>query len=180
MLRLAQSYLQSSHAAEDVVQETWMAVVTGIERFEGRSSLKTWIFGILVNRARTRLKGEGRTRPVSGLSEEAERYASRTIHPELFETTGRWTGHWAIPPAELPEDRVLGLEIRDTLNAMIDRLPARQRAVIVLRDVEGLSASETCQILDLSESNQRVLLHRARMQIRSDLGLLVSEGVAQL
>jgi len=175
MLRVARSYVQSAHAAEDVVQETWMAVFTGIDRFEARSSLKTWIFGILANRARTRSKGDSRLQPRVASDDAAEDPVGRTVDPARFETAGRWAGHWSVPPATLPEDRVLGLEFRATLNAVIDDLPARQRAVIVLRDVEGLSAVETCQVLGLSEANQRVLLHRARVRVRGALELLLGE-----
>ncbi|MDE3206409.1 MAG: RNA polymerase sigma factor [Acidobacteriota bacterium] len=177
MLKLARSYVQSTHAAEDVVQETWMAVVTGIERFEGRSSLKTWIFRILVNRARSRSRGDRRfdLGPAQTGGDEAP---GPSVDQARFETSGRWAGHWAVPPAPLPEDRLLSAELRAVINRLIDRLPPRQRSVLVLRDVEGLSAAEACEVLGLSEANQRVLLHRARVKVRDLLEMILDEEMS--
>jgi len=174
MLRLARTYVATAEAAEDVVQETWLGVVRGIDRFEGRSSLKTWIFRILANRARTTGSRDARSLPFSGLTPDDP--SDPTVEPERFTPDGRWAGHWAVPPTPLPEDRVLGLELRANLEAVIDGLPARQRAVIVLRDVEGLSATEASEVLGLSDANQRVLLHRARCRVRAQLETLVTDG----
>jgi len=176
MLRVARMYVSTAEAAEDVVQEAWLGVVRGVDRFEGRSSLKTWIFRILANRARTHGSRDGRTVPFSTLRADGDDQATRSVEPGRFKLDGRWAGYWAVPPALLPEDRVLGLELRATLDAMIDGLPARQRAVITLRDIEGFTAIEACEVLGLSDANQRVLLHRARCRVRAQLEALVGDG----
>jgi RNA polymerase sigma-70 factor (ECF subfamily) len=165
LLRVARSYVASREAAEDVVQDTFLAVVKGIERFEGRSSVKTWMFRILVNRAQTRGERDGRSRPFSSLGDDA----SPTVDPDRFEKTGRWAGTWSSPPSHdaMPEARVLAGELGGRLRAVIDELPEVQRAVLELRDVQGLSSAEVCELLDLSEANQRVLLHRARARARA-------------
>ena len=164
MLRVALSYVPSREAAEDVVQETWLGVLNGIDRFEQRSSLKTWIFRILVNRARTRGERESRTRPFSSLEREGE---EPSVDPERF----RRDGFWSAPPTahSLPEDHVVMAEIGRQLLAAVDALSPAQRLVITLRDIEGLPAGEVCDLLGLSESNQRVLLHRARSKARAAL-----------
>lgn len=169
MLRVARTYVASAEAAEDVVQETWMGVVRGIDRFEGRSSLKTWIFRILANRARTRGSRDARSTPFSTLEGAEEDLYGTSVEPERFMPDGRWAGHWAAPPARLPEELAVGHELRANLEKVIERLPARQRAVIILRDIEGLSATEACEVLGLSDANQRVLLHRARCRARAQL-----------
>jgi RNA polymerase sigma-70 factor, ECF subfamily len=154
MLRVARGYVATREAAEDVVQETFLGVITGIASFEGRSSLKTWMFRILVNRAQTRGEREGRTRPFSSLTDGDGEPA---VDPDRFAKDGRWAGYWSAPPSadELPE--------------AIDGLPVTQRAVIELRDVLGFSSAEVCELLDVSEANQRVLLHRARSKARATL-----------
>jgi len=173
MLRVARTYVATAEAAEDVVQETWLGVVRGIDRFEGRSSLKTWIFRILANRARTRGTREARSVPFSSLADDE--HPEPAVGRERFAGDGRWAGHWVVPPGPLPEERVLGRELRARLDALIDELPARQRVVLVLRDVEGLSATEVCEVLGLSDANHRVLLHRARCRLRSRLETLVGD-----
>jgi RNA polymerase sigma-70 factor (ECF subfamily) len=170
---LAQIYVQNPAAAEEVVQETWLGVIQGLDRFEGRSSLKTWIFRILTNRAKTKGEREGRTIPFSALHEngspdEPVVDPSRFLPPEHE----RWPGHWASRPAnwdELPEERLLAGETRSRILAAVDRLPPSQRAVITLRDIDGWTSDEVCNILGLSETNQRVLLHRARSKVRRAL-----------
>jgi len=167
MLRVARTYVATTEAAEDVVQETWLGVVRGIDRFEGRSSVKTWIFRILANRARTRGSRDARSLPFSSLSEEEN--PEPAVDRGRFANDGTWTGRWTVAPRPLPEESVLGREMRVTLDALIDALPPRQRAVLVLRDVEGLSAAEACEALGLSDANHRVLLHRARCRERTHL-----------
>lgn len=177
MLRVARTYVATAEAAEDVVQETWLGVVRGIDRFEGRSSVKTWIFRVLANRARTRGSRDARSVPFSSLSEGE--HPESAVERGRFAIDGRWAGHWVVPPGPLPEESVLGRELRASLDGVIDLLPPRQRAVLVLRDVEGLSAAEACEVLGLSDANQRVLLHRARCRVRSHLETLAGDGGSQ-
>jgi RNA polymerase sigma-70 factor, ECF subfamily len=168
MLRVAWRYVRNRTVAEEVVQETWLGVLAGIERFEGRASLKTWIFRILSNRAITRAQREGRTVPFSSLGEEGA--DEPAVDPDRFRPEGdRWRGHWQCNPDPLPEQRLLESETLAMIEAAIAELPERQHTVIVMRDVEGWSAEEVCQALALSEGNQRVLLHRARSKVRSCL-----------
>jgi len=164
MLRVAQLYVSSRAVAEEVVQEAWLGVLTGLDRFEGRSSLKTWIFRILTNRAKTRGEREGRTVPFSSVAPDDDEPA---VDPDRFLASGRWIGHWATPPRAVPEERLLAREARDRVEAAIAALPANQRTVVTLRDVEGLSSEEVCSVLDISETNQRVLLHRGRSKVRA-------------
>jgi RNA polymerase sigma-70 factor (ECF subfamily) len=155
-----------SHAiAEEVAQDTWLAVIRGIDRFEQRSSLRTWIYGILANLARTRGAREQRSTPVGDLAVEP------SVPADRFDRTDG-TGHWVHPPAAWsaqPEERLLARETAGLVGRAIDALPVRQRQVLLLRDVHGWSAAETSAVLDLSEGNQRVLLHRARSKIRAAL-----------
>lgn len=172
LVRLALLYVPTRAAADDVVQETWLGVLRGLERFEARSSLKTWICRILVNRARTRAVRDGRLVPFSsfwGPEDEADEPA---VAADRFIADGRLAGHWASPPTtwdELPEERLLAGETRARIREAIAALPANQRTVITLRDVEGWSAPDVCAALDISEANQRVLLHRARSKVRQAL-----------
>lgn len=165
LLRVARTYVSTKEAAEDVVQDTFLGVIRGIDRFEGRSSVKTWMFRILVNRAQTRGQRDGRSQPFSALSDDG----SPTVDPDRFEKSGRWVGSWSSPPPHdaMPEARVLADELGTRLRDVIDSLPAVQRTVLELRDVQGLSATEVCELLDISEANQRVLLHRARARARA-------------
>jgi RNA polymerase sigma-70 factor, ECF subfamily len=170
LLRVALIYVPSRAVAEDVVQETWLGVVKGIDRFEGRSSLKTWIFRILTNIAKTRGQREGRTMPFSAL-ERPGSVPEPAVEPERFLPPDheRWPGHWAAKPTTWPEERLLAGETREVVARAIEQLPPAQRAVISLRDVEGWSAEETRNALGVSETNQRVLLHRARSKVRRAL-----------
>ncbi len=161
LLRVAQLYVSSRAVAEEVVQETWVGVLKGIDRFEGRSSLKTWIFRILANTAKTRGEREGRTVPFSSLAGD-DGAAEPAVELERFTRAG----YWISPPDSWPEERLLAGEARAVVERAIATLPAVQRAVITLRDVEGWSAEEVRNVLDLSETNQRVLLHRARAKVR--------------
>ena len=170
--RVAMSYVQTVAAADEVVQETWLAVIRGLGKFEGRSSLKTWIFRILVNRAQTRGARERRIVPFSSLA-GAEEDDGPTVDPDRFLPKGHpVAGYWSMTPNrffELPEERLLAREATTAIVAAIGRLPERQRRVIELRDVEGWDADEVCASLDLSPANQRVLLHRARSAVRASL-----------
>jgi RNA polymerase sigma-70 factor (ECF subfamily) len=160
MLGLALSFVSSRAVAEEVVQDTWLAVLRGIGRFEERSSLRTWLFTILVNRARTTGVRVARSVPVAdaGPAVDASRFGP--------------SGAWAAPPEhwiEEAENRVDAVKLTELLRGGLDGLPARQREVVLLRDVEGLSSSEVCEVLTISEANQRVLLHRGRSKLRQVL-----------
>lgn len=174
MLRLARSYVSSQAVAEDVVQDAFLGVLTGIDRFEGRSSVKTWLFRILTNCAKTRGVREARSAPFSALGDPD----GPTVDPDRFlDASHRWAGHWATPPRRfdaVPEERLLAGETRELVAKTIAALPPTQRAVIVLRDVEGWDAPGVCDLLGLSEANQRVLLHRARARVRGDLEVYLS------
>jgi RNA polymerase sigma-70 factor (ECF subfamily) len=169
--RLALGYVRSAAVADEVVQETWLGVVHGIGTFEGRSSLRTWIFRILANTAKTRAEREGRTVPLSAFGSDDD---DASVDPSRFfdQQHERWPGHWASPPArwdELPEEHLAGRETLDALQRAIHALPPVQRQVIVLRDIEGWPAEEVCALLGLSVGNQRVCLHRARSRVRQAL-----------
>jgi RNA polymerase sigma-70 factor (ECF subfamily) len=177
LLRLARTFVRDRAVAEEVVQETWLAVLNGIDRFEGRSSLKTWIFHILSNRARTRGVREGRSAPFSALAREDDEAA---VDADRFRgESHRWAGHWASPPsdwAQLPEERLLSQETLACVHEAIEALPPRQADVIVLRDVEGWQPEEICAALQISDGNQRILLHRARSKVRAALERYLAEG----
>jgi len=172
MLRVARLYVPTAAIAEDVVSETWLAVLAGLDRFEGRSSLKTWIFRILANRAKTRGLRERRSVPFSSLADAGDDDGP-TVDAERFEPAGsRWAGHWSTAPSrfgDLPEEQLLSKETAETARTAIAALPESQRTVITLRDVEGWDAAEVCDLLGISEGNQRVLLHRARSKVRQAL-----------
>ena len=172
LLRLAMAHVPSRAVAEEVVQDTWVGVLKGIDRFEGRSALRTWIFGILLNIARTRGKREKRTLPFSFFQKRAEEGSGPAVDPDRFHGgAGELRGAWASPPAEWqePERKLATDEARKALLEAISGLPPRQRDVIVLRDVQGYSAEEARNALDITETNQRVLLHRARSKVRAAL-----------
>ena len=157
MVRIARSYVPSESIAEEVVQETWLAALRGLSSFEGRSSVKTWLFAILLNRARTTGPKERKYVPIE--------------QPERAVGAGRFdrNGSWSLPPvhwADEAEDRVKAERMNKSIRVAIDQLPSPQRDVLTLRDVEGLTAADTCQILSLELGHQRVLLHRARSRVR--------------
>jgi RNA polymerase sigma-70 factor (ECF subfamily) len=182
LVRLAAVYVADRDVAEDVAQETWVAVLQGLDRFEERSSLTTWIFGILINQARRRGRREGRSIPFSALAAAELDDDEPLLPPERFLPAGhRWAGHWASPPQpwdDAPEARLLGGETRQLIAAAIDALPPAQRLVIAMRDIDGCSASDVCGALGLSEANQRVLLHRARTKVRRALAGYLTDEVA--
>jgi RNA polymerase sigma-70 factor (ECF subfamily) len=172
MLGLARVYVRDRAVAEEVVQEAWLGVLRGLERFEGRSSLRTWLLRIVANLARTRAVREARSIPFSALAGAELEVEGPSVPPERFRgPQDRWAGHWATPPEpwSRPEHELLSAETRAQIVVAIDALPERQRQVITLRDVEGCSAAEVCNVLELSETNQRVLLHRARTKVRQAL-----------
>ena len=165
LVRLARTFVHDRDWAEEVVQDTWLGVVRGLDRFRGDSSLKTWIYRIMVNTARTRAIKEHRSLPFSSLDvEEGE----EVVDSERFLADGRWA---SVPRSwsSLPEEQLLANETLDCIQDAIASLPPMQRQVITLRDVEGWPADEVCTLLDLSEANQRVLLHRARSKVRAAL-----------
>jgi RNA polymerase sigma-70 factor, ECF subfamily len=172
MLRVARMSVSTRAVAEEVVQEAWLGVLRGLDRFEGRSSLKTWIFRILTNTAKTRGEREGRTVPFSALAGEEVEADDPAVDADRFRREGRWTGHWLEPPADwaqLPEARLLGDEARAVIDQAVASLPTAQATVIRLRDIEGFDADDVCNVLEISETNQRVLLHRARSKVRRAL-----------
>jgi RNA polymerase sigma-70 factor (ECF subfamily) len=168
MLRIALMHVSSRAVAEEVVQEAWLGVLRGLDRFEGRSSLKTWILRITANQARTRGEREHRSVPVSALSPDD---AEPAVDPARFRPFDdpRYPGGWTLPPAPLPEESLLADETLARVREAIARLPPRQQEVILLRDVEGWDPEEVGDALGLSAGNQRVLLHRARSKVRNEL-----------
>ena len=174
MIRVARSYVATKEAAEDVVQDAWIGVIRGLDRFEGRSSLKTWMFRILINKAMTKGGREARSVPFSSLGPD-----EAAVDPSCFHQSGRWAGWWASHDAvtHLPERLLLSKETRAMIDGVIALLPANQRLVITLRDIEGVTPAEACDLLGVSEANQRVLLHRARSRVRAALDAYVGEGV---
>ena len=170
LFRVAMAHVGTRSVAEEVVQETWLGVLNGIDRFEGRSSLKTWIFRILTNTANTRGQRERRVVPFSALGpadDEPSVDADRFFPPDH----ARYPNHWALGPTawETPEEGLLSAETRELILRAIDELPEAQRTVVTLRDVQGWSPEEVCDALQLSDVNQRVLLHRARTKVRAVL-----------
>lgn len=177
LVRCAAAIIGSQAQAEEVVQDSWIAVFSGIGRFEGRSSLVTWLFSIVMNRARTRISREGRTVGLGALMEGSPP-GGRGVPLSEFKPDG----HWAEAPRlwdDLNPERIAGgRQLWDHVQTVIDSLPSGQKAVILMRDMEGLDAEETCALLDISPENQRVLLHRARCRIRRELDALT--GAAPL
>ena len=170
LLRLAMAYVPTRAVAEEVVQETWQGVVESLPRFEGRSSLKTWIFRILTNRAKTRGIRENRYESLDSGDGNDDRDDEAWRAPERFRSSGALEGHWMSLPSmwdeETPERLLLSKESRALIEKAIQSLPPVQRQVITLRDVDGLDSKDVCNILDVTETNQRVLLHRARSRVR--------------
>ncbi|MCA1834130.1 MAG: RNA polymerase sigma factor [Actinomycetota bacterium] len=171
MLRVAMGFVSSRAVAEEVVQEAWLGVLKGLQAFEGRSSLKTWIFRILTNIAKTRGQREGRSVPFSSLDPRED---EPVVDPSRFHPPDhpQWPNAWAAPPrswSDVPEDALLSKETRTAVEKAIKSTPPSQRIVITLRDVDGWSSEEVCNALHITETNQRVLLHRARSRVRAAL-----------
>jgi RNA polymerase sigma-70 factor, ECF subfamily len=172
--RVARHYVSDRAVADEVVQDTWVGVIQGIWAFEGRSSLRTWIFRILINHAKTRAVREGRTVPFAGVDDDDVGGLEAAVSPERFRPGDHPTepGHWTRPPRDLgtsPERRLLSREAGEQLQKAIDALPPSQRLVLTLRDIEGCSTEEMCNALGIRETNGRVLLHRARARVRAAL-----------
>jgi RNA polymerase sigma-70 factor (ECF subfamily) len=167
MLRLASNFVPSRAVAEEVVQDTWLGVLRGIDRFEGRSSLRTWLLAILVNRARTTGVREARSIAVGD--------ATPAVDRARFDVSGAWSS----PPEQWVEDaeeRLGAAALAAHIHEALEQMPARQRAVVTLRDVDGLDSDEVCAVLSLSQANQRVLLHRGRSQLRRALEAVLAAG----
>ena len=173
MVRLATLYVRDRDAAEEVTQEAWMGVLRGLERFEARATLKTWIFRILVNCAKTRATRDRRTIPFSAVWDADAEPFEPAVEPERFRPVGeQYAGGWVSFPrswGDLPDQRALSGEVREQIRAAMETLPPSQREVVLLRDVQGWSSEEVCNVLQVSESNQRVLLHRGRSRLRRAL-----------
>ena len=169
MLSVARRYVATREVAEDVVQDTWLALLKGIDGFEGRSTLRTWLFRVLVNIAKTRGVREKRTTPF-GASLDMD---TPTVPADRFQTgADPWPGHWVRFPqvwVDTPERNLLAAETLALVRAALERLPEQQRLVVAMRDVEGYDSTEVCELLELSMANQRVLLHRGRARIREAL-----------
>ena len=181
LLRVALWHVRDRQAAEEVVQETWLAVIQGLDRFEGRSTLKTWLFRILTNRAKTRGEREARSVPFSALVAADVASDDPAVDPDRFQgPDGRFPGGWASPPARwetLPHERLVSQETMQRVAQAIEQLPPAQRAVIRLRDVDGWDSDEVCELLGVSHGNQRVLLHRARSKVRAALERYLGDEV---
>ncbi len=177
LLRVARGYVANHSIAEEVVQETWIALIKGLAGFEGRSSLRTWLFAVMVNIAKTRGMRERRD------ADAIAALAGGTVAPERFHRPGEiGAGSWKYPPApfpDSPEGSVLATELRDVAQCEVDKLPARQRTVVTLRDMLGFDSAEVCELLDISVANQRVLLHRGRAAIRQVLEDYVRDHVSE-
>jgi RNA polymerase sigma-70 factor (ECF subfamily) len=180
MLRVARLYVPTRSVAEEVVQETWLGVLRGIDRFEGRSSFKTWLLRILTNIAKTRAEREGRSVPFSALAQAELETSEASVDPDRFFPQGeRWANYWASSPRrfdDLPESQLLSAETFAVAREAIDGLPDAQRTVITMRDIAGFASEDVCNVLGLSEGNQRVLLHRARSRVRRALELHFKAG----
>jgi RNA polymerase sigma-70 factor (ECF subfamily) len=178
MLRVAQMYVRDRASAEEVVQETWLAVLNGIDRFEERSSLKTWLFRILTNRAKTRGQRDGRMVPFSALAGASDE-PDPSVDPDRFlGPDSPHPGAWAAPPVAWPQEKLLEKETLGVIEMAIDELPEAQRDVILLRDVDGWTPMEVSDALGITDGNQRVLLHRARSRVRAALETYLNPEIA--
>jgi RNA polymerase sigma-70 factor, ECF subfamily len=167
LIRVAQLYVRDRSVAEEVVQETWLAVLEGIDRFEARSSLKTWIYRILTNRARTRAQRDNRQLPFSALSGDDEPEVNEARFRPLDDP--KFPQHWAVPPRSWPDERILARETVEQIRDAVAQLPEAQQVIVGLRDIDGWSSDEVCEALGITPGNQRVLLHRARSRLRNAL-----------
>jgi len=169
LLALARNYVRTRALAEEVVQDTWLGVIRGLERFEGRASLKTWIYRICINTAKTIGQREARTVPFSA-AVEADAADEVCVDPSRFfsDDHSQYPGHWALGPTpwELPDERLLSGELRGVILDAIEKLPPSQREVVTLRDLSGWGSDEVCELLGVTSANQRVLLHRGRAKVR--------------
>ena len=178
MLRVAQMYVRDRASAEEVVQETWLAVLNGIDRFEERASLKTWLFRILTNRAKTRGQRDGRMVPFSALAGASEEPDPSVDADRFLGPDAPHPGAWAAPPVAWPQEKLLEKETLGVIEMAIDELPEAQRDVILLRDIDGWSPMEVSDALGITDGNQRVLLHRARSRVRAALETYLNPEIA--
>jgi RNA polymerase sigma-70 factor (ECF subfamily) len=178
MLRVARAYVADAHTAQDVVQEAWLGVVRGIDGFQERCSVRTWVYRILVNCAKTRGVRDARIVPASSLAPTPEDFGPTVDPARLRGWFVLLRGHWTRKPAVWPslEDDLIGGELRRVLADALAALPDRQRVVVVLRDVEGYTSDEVCDLLEISPANQRVLLHRGRAALRAALEIYLTKG----
>jgi RNA polymerase sigma-70 factor (ECF subfamily) len=180
MTRIARTYVSTAETAAEVVQDTWVAVLTGIDRFEGRSSLRTWVFRILTNRATTRGAREDRTVPWSSLDVQD---SSPSVEPSRFRgSDDEYPGHWRSFPQQWPdpEQAAIQAEVHAAVAGAVEQLPHRQQVVLLMRDLLGFSSDEVCDVLGVSAANQRVLLHRARATVRSQLEQLFGSAAHEV
>ncbi len=176
MVRVARLYVSSQAVAEEVVQEAWVGVLRGLRLFEGRSSLKGWILRIVANCAKGRAVREVRSVPLSSLDSEDDREGA-TVPPDRFrEENDLWAGHWSRPPSAWQDEQLSSAQMAEVVRETIETLPPSQKRVITLRDVEGCESAEVCELLGISEANQRVLLHRARAKVRAAVEARFGEG----
>jgi RNA polymerase sigma-70 factor (ECF subfamily) len=169
LIRMAMSHVADREAAEEVVQDTWMALIEGLDRFEGRSSLRTWMFGILINKAKDRGVRDKRQSTFSAVDSVGDDDAA--VDPSRFHQSGEWAGHWALPPQpcdeRTPEKLLDSHQAVTAMNRAIEALPPRLKEVLILRDVEGMEAKDVCELLKITETNLYVRLHRARERVRT-------------
>ncbi len=170
LIRMAMGHVADREVAEEVVQDTWMAVIEGLDRFEGRSSLRTWIFGILIHKAKDRGVREKRHTTFSALT-AMDDDNEEAVDPSRFQQSGEWSGHWAFPPQpwdeQTPEKLLASQQAVQAMQRAIDALPANLKDVLILRDVDGVEAREVCALLKITETNLYVRLHRARERVRA-------------
>jgi RNA polymerase sigma-70 factor (ECF subfamily) len=170
LIRMAMGYVADREVAEEVVQDTWMAVIESLNRFEGRSSIRTWVCGILIHKAKDRGVREKRHTTFSAF-ESYDDDNDEAVDPSRFQQTGEWAGHWAFPPQpwddQTPEKLLASQQAVNAMQRAIDALPATLKEVLILRDVEGVDAKEVCELLKITETNLYVRLHRARERVRA-------------
>jgi len=170
LVRMAMGYVADRAVAEEVVQDTWMAVIESLDRFEGRSSLRTWIFGILIHKAKDRGVREKRHTTFSDF-ESYDDDNEEAVDPSRFQQSGEWAGHWVFPPQpwddQTPEKLLASQQAVNAMNRAIKELPATLKEVLILRDVEGVESNEICELLEITETNLYVRLHRARERVRA-------------
>lgn len=178
LIRMAMGYVADREEAEEVVQDTWMAVIEGLDRFQGRSTLRTWIFGIMIHKAKDRGVREKRHKTFSSF-ESIDDDGDEAIDPSRFHQSGEWAGHWAFPPQpwddQTPEKLLASQQAVNAMNRAIEELPRTLKDVLILRDVEGVDAKEACEILKITETNLYVRLHRARERVRQAVETYLEE-----
>lgn len=169
LIRMAMGYVADREVAEEVVQDTWMAVIESLDRFQGRSSIRTWICGILIHKAKDRGVREKRHTTFSAFEPYDDDH-EEAVDPSRFQQTGEWAGHWAFPPQpwddQTPEKLLASKQAVDSMQRAIEALPATLKEVLILRDVEGVEAKDVCEMLSITETNLYVRLHRARERVR--------------